>query len=159
MQTLSNKAIKSAVGGTGASLALLLALVAPALASSGIDSLCTHRAEQHATTDDHELMLEVVDHGPVETLSEAAPVEPPVPGRITESTILRRIFDEAPPASSEPEADSGEDGLETLPPISEPSADASETEAADGLVPVLRLPDASDEDMLRYRREMFRTDI
>lgn len=158
MQTVRRKAIKSAAGGTGVSIALLLAFAAPAFASSGIDSLCTHRAEQHAAVDDHELMLEVVDHGPVETLSEAPPAEPPLPGRPSESTILRRIFDETP-ASSDDEVAATEDAIESLPRISEPAADASETDAEDALTPVLRLPDASDDVMLRYRREMFRTDI
>jgi hypothetical protein len=157
---------------------LLLALgtsTNPALAATSADTRCDQSAESPALPDVRagNLTLEVVDH---------AVSEPAVPGRISVDsaiepggssnpsvddrprveTLLRRIFDEpqlrAPevPATEELDKRSAPFVVEKPEKAEKPAATVPEVEATD-VAP--RLPGVSSDDALRFKQQMYRTDI
>lgn len=149
---------------------LLLGLsCAPALASSGYTSIC------------EKLSIETVDLATSSTIDPGVRIETeslevadsrPVANPLTPKaeTILRQIFDEAvaddqetiepTPVTSPNAAPIAE---LTAPVIREQRRDIESSDTASGeadSVPVdARVPGLSDEELLRYRRQMYRTDI
>lgn len=163
---------------SGLSALLLLALgtsTTPALAATGADTRCDQSAESPALPDVHpgNLTLEVVDH-PV--------AEPVAPGRISVDsaiepggsstpsaddrprveTLLRRIFDEpqlrAPELPSTEEADErGAPFVVEKPAKAEKPAATGPEDAARDVAP--RMPGVSGDETLRFKHQMYRTDI
>ena len=149
---------------------LLLGLsCAPALASSGYTDIC------------EKLTLETVDLATSSTIDPSARIETetleaidatPVANPLTPKaeTILRQIFDEAvaddqetiePTAVKSPNA--APIAELTAPVIREQRRDIEsnkkEPNDADANPVDARVPGLSDEELLRYRRQMYRTDI
>lgn len=137
---------------------------APALASSGFSTVC------------EKLSLETVDLGTSTTIDPASPIDAADAPRAVMAltpkteTILRQIFDETIPE--------GQEAIESAPvtspkaaPIAELTApalqeqrrDIEASEKVDTETDVksidTRVPGLSDEELRRYRRQMFRTDI
>jgi len=143
----------------------------PVFAASGID--CDRATARPKSLDisNPDLTINVADHGMTsETIDDTSAIEPIERSRALApemapraDTILRRIFDES---YSSAELDELEPASATdaksiaelaLPSKSrDPSADASDSD-----LPSLDadLPGISDDETLRYRRQMFRTDI
>ncbi|MDJ0940635.1 MAG: hypothetical protein QNJ00_12820 [Woeseiaceae bacterium] len=168
----SVKAAIRAINGRLTATLLLSLCCAPVSAASGVDVLCD-RSDPLASLDIQpgQLAIDIVDHGAapalpnvlIETESEGG--EPPETDARSlaprADTILRRIFDES---YAESELDDLKPAMtpdaksivELTVPIDEEAADAESVEA-----PALdaELPGVPEEELLRYRRQMFRTDI
>jgi len=163
---------------SGLSALLLLALgtsTSPALAATSADTRCDQSAESPALPDVHpgRLTLEVVDHDASES---AAPGRISVDSAIEHGgssdtsvndpprveTLLRRIFDE--PQLRAPEVPTTDDSDERSVPfvvekpdkVEKPAATGPEAEAGDAAP---RLPGVSSDDALRFKQQMYRTDI
>lgn len=151
------------------------ASVSPALAATGADASCDQSAESpplpEPTTD--ALSLEVVEHAvsdhdvpgrmSVDGSAEAggsgldSSSEPP---RV--ETLLRRIFDETQIRT--PGLPESEDVKERNAPMATDnpeSADSASAEFGDAqdAAPGPRLPGISSDELLRFKRQMYRTDI
>ncbi len=157
-------------GSLTATAGLLCLLSAPLLAATGVDIICDQSArhvDSHAVDD---LNIETVDHG----ITNAITADSDLSGggsdeeaevlalSAREEEILRRIFDETVADFGDNSADSDDD-IDTT-SVEEQSDDITDTEPAvqedsDTDLPAIRLPDSTAEGMLRYRRQMFRTDI
>ena len=155
-----------------AATAALLLLSAPVLAATGLDVMCDRSAgpvDQHAIDD---LSIETIDRTLTSRITgghdlgggdEDAQEVLPVASR--EQEILRRIFDEPITNAADESVLSSQTSEDTdAPRIEERSADVADTDLADqeptdSLLPGIRLPDTTPEETLRYRRQMFRTDI
>lgn len=164
------------LSGLGALLLLALGISTnPALAATSADTRCDQSAESPALPDVHpgNLTLEVVDHGTSESvapgrISVESAIEPggsstpSVDDRPRVETLLRRIFDE--PQLRAPEAPETEDLDERNAPfvvekpdkVEKPAAIVPEEEAGD-VAP--RLPGVSSDEALRFKQQMYRTDI
>lgn len=120
--------------------ASLFAACVAAHAASGIDGLCDRSDQNNASLDVavERLRIVVIDHGDANTVAAddlaAAEDAPP-----TELTVLG-IDEKSPGLIEADEADIA--GDETGPPTAN-----------------TRFPGVSDEDWLRYRHQMYRTDI
>ena len=149
---------------------LLLGLsCAPALASSGYSSLC------------EKLTIETVDLATSSTIDPAVRIETdsleaaesrPAANPLTPKaeTILRQIFDETPDADQETTEASAVTSPNAAPIVelaapvrqeqtqSIESSDLGTTEVQTDSIDA-EIPGVSDDDLLRYRRQMYRTDI
>lgn len=151
--------IVAALSGTGAAAVLLAFWCAPVFAA-GSDVLCEQAATASVSLDVpvEELSIAVVD------LERAGPSILMAP-RV--ETILREIFDETVPEDQEaadatpissPHAASLAEL--TAPDLREKSRTIDETEIREDERDVsTRVPGVSEDDLSRYRRHMFRTDI
>lgn len=155
-----------------ATAALLCFLSAPVLAATGLDLICDQSAgdvDQHAIDDlsiekiEHSLTSRITSENDLGSGAEAEQEILPVAARQQE--ILRRIFDEpVTNVADEPLPNSETSEEIDAPLIEERSADVADSdltdqESGDSLMPGIRLPSATPEETLRYRRQMFRTDI
>lgn len=163
---------------SGLSALLLLALgtsMSPALAATNADSRRDQSAESPAMSDvrTNHLILEVVDHGESQSaapgqLSVDSAIE--AGGSVNSSTIepprveslLRRIFDE--PQLRTPEISTVEEADERSAPLAVDKSDNIEKPAsavpgkeASNAAP--RMPGVSSDELLRFKQQMYRTDI
>jgi hypothetical protein len=154
--------------------ALLLAVgvsTSPALAATSADSRCDQSAESPALPDVRpgDLSLEVVDHSvtPGQTSVDSA-IEPggssnaPANERPRVETLLRRIFDE--PQLRAPEVPETEEADTRSAPfaVDKPENAEKPTTTVPGdkdSEPSPHLPGVSSDDVLRFKRQMYRTDI
>lgn len=159
-----------------ATAALLCLLSAPVLAATGLDAICDRGAEH---VDQHEIddfSIEPVDHSLTSRIASRISSEHDIGGgdedeqevlpvAAREQEILRRIFDEPVNSAADEPLMSSETSEEVETPIiEERSADVADTDlddpnSGDSMMPGIRLPDTTPEETLRYRRQMFRTDI
>ena len=176
MQDTTRAADKVRLTGTRATALLLAFCCAPVLAATSLP--CDEAADRPRSLEvraldmaDPDLTISVTDHGITTTIVvQPAGDEIRKPQRIVDrsiapraNTILRQIFDESYSASeldelrpaSAPEAKSIAE-LTMPDDRAEPAADGSDSE-----LPSLDadLPGVSEDETLRYRRQMFRTDI
>ncbi len=154
-----------------ATAGLLCLVSAPLLAATGLDVICDQSAQHvdsHAADD---LNIETVDHGLTNAITEDSDLlgggsddeSEILAMSAREEEILRRIFDETSTDYVEDTADGAENvknsvidsATEERSAGTEPAAQ----EDSDSAMPAIRLPDSTPEAMLRYRRQMFRTDI
>jgi hypothetical protein len=151
-----------------AAIVLVAAAMAhPSLAATGTDARCDQSMDTPpmSPTDDGNLAIQVIDHGtataaavqtvPVEETAADSPKGPRV------EIMLRRIFDEArarQPGLPEPDVEhdrSAPLAVDKTDGVEEPTA-VLEAEPADSGA---ELPGFSSDELLRYRQQMFRTDI
>ena len=173
MQNAKAPSAAAAKGSLTATTALLCLLSAPVLAATGLDGICDDSAEYGDTHDLGDLNIETIDSPLTSRIASEHELAGGggedemeiLPTAKREQEILRRIFDEPVPKASDDAISSADaaDEIET-PRIEERSADIADTDPVDSdtsnpLLPGVRLPDAAPEDMHRYRRQMFRTDI
>ena len=156
----------------GAIFVLVLgAWVHPAFSATGAGARCDQSMDAlpMSATDESKLAIQVIDHGTSTAVAagdesldaEAGELAPASSGRPTPprvDSMLRRIFDEAqlrqlqlagPEPADEPLAVDGTEAGD------EPAA-VLDTVQTDGGA---ELPGYSADEMLRYRRQMFRKDI
>jgi hypothetical protein len=149
--------------------------MSPALAATGADTRCDQSVDSQQMPDvrNSNLTLEVVDHGPTESvtpgrLSIDSAVEdggnaiPSVDDRPRVETLLRRIFDE--PQLRTRELAPAEEADERSAPFAVDKSENAEEKAstapgddASDMAP--RLPGVSGDELLRFKRQMYRTDI
>lgn len=176
MQETTRAVGKVRFAGKGAAALLLAFYCAPVLAANTLP--CDEAADRPRTLEIHaldiadpDLTISVTDHGVTTTVVvQPAGDETRMPQRIVDrsiapraNTILRQIFDESYSASeldelrpaSAPDAKSIAE-LTMSDDRNEPAADGNDAE-----LPALDadLPGISEDETLRYRRQMFRTDI
>jgi len=136
----SQAATLRVVRGNAGAAALLLCFSVPALAASGVDTLCDRAEEQSASLDvpvEH-LTIQTIDHGDANTVA-ADDLKAADDASLTELTVPGIDEDSAEiPEAEEANVAGDENGP--------PTANT-------------RFPGVSDEDSRRYRRQMFRTDI
>ena len=161
-------------GSTGFLAASLLLAVycAPVLAASGVD--CDRASARLNSLDisDPDLTIAVADHGMasepiddavyvVEGHERSLALAPEMAPRA--DTILRRIFDESYTSAEldELQPASATDAKSIAELALPPSTGKASTDSNDADLPSLDadLPGVSDDETLRYRRQMFRTDI
>ena len=163
----------AALRGTGAAVVLLAFWCAPVFAA-GSDVFCEKAAIASVSLDVQieDLAIAVVDHGITDAVS-AAGLEPAAPSVLMAprvETILREIFDETVPADHEaadatpissPHAASLAEL--TAPVLREQGKKIDDAEIREDKLGVsgvnTRVPGVSEDDLSRYRRQMFRTDI
>jgi len=160
---------------SGLSALLLLVLgtsMSPALAATSVDSRCDQSAESPAMPDvrTNHLILEVVDHGEsqssvpghlsVDSANEAggssnpSSIDPP-----GVESLLRRLFDE--PQLRTPEVSTVQEADERGAPLAvdksdnveKPASTVSGNEASD------EAPGVPSDELLRFKQQMYRTDI
>ena len=163
----------AALRGTGAAVALLAFWCAPVFAA-GSDVFCEKAATASVSLDVQidDLAIDIVDHGITDAVS-AAGLESAAPSVLMAprvETILREIFDEtltadqeaadATPISSPHAASLAE---LTAPVLREQGKKIDDAEIREDKLGVsgvnTRVPGVSEDDLSRYRRQMFRTDI
>ena len=166
------KAAIQAINGRLAATLLLSLCCAPVSAATGVDVLCDRASNPLESLDIQpgQLAIDVVDHGVAPALPKALIETESEGGEPPESdarfapradTILRRIFDES----------YAESELDDLKPAMTPDAksiveltvpadeEASDAEGIEAPALDAELPGVPEEELLRYRRQMFRTDI
>ena len=151
-------------------LAALGAWTHPALASSGVDALCDRSTVAPPSTEAprNRLTLEVVDHGNAKAAGDVD-IDDEVDAQSTRQlrphteTILRRIFDESSPADTDvtPFADAESLGARLA---DEKSTDVEDASNPAGESPspgqtATQLPGVSEDELLRFRKRMYRVDI
>ena len=172
------KAPRSTERLSGLSALLVFALgsaMSPASAATGADTRCDQSVDSPQMPDvrNSNLTLEVVDHGVTESvtpgqLSIDSAVEdggnaiPSVDDRPRVETLLRRIFDE--PQLRAPEIAPAEEAEERSAPFavdkSENGDDKASSNPGDDANDVApRLPGVSGNELLRFKQQMYRTDI
>lgn len=149
--------------------------MSPALAATGADTRCDPSAEapQLPEAMPGTLTIEVVEH------SSASPVTPGQlsldgstdeggsgleadPGPPQVETLLRRIFDERQLRAPDP-AEDDEPDTRTAPmaidksEAAEPPGSGAAKSKIDSAAP--RIPGISGDDLVRFKRQMYRTDI
>ena len=140
--------------------ALLMFAVAPAMAATGVDVLCDRSADPLHVHEPDTLDLDLIERGLDSAVAAGESQSDDMPVSMTprDATILRQIFDEAAPSA--PAVDDSEfdgaRGIEERAPDVAGTAESGEPEAS---VPGARLPDISEEESIRFRRHMYRTDI
>ena len=177
MQETTRAVRRVRYSGTGAAALLLSFFCAPLLAANSLP--CDKAADRPRSLEVRDLdmsapdlTISVTDHGIITTTVVVQPSNDEVQGaqRITRpfiapgaNTILRQIFDESYSASELDELqpasalDAKSIAELTMPGnASKPAADGNEAD-----LPSLDadLPGISEDETLRYRRQMFRTDI
>ena len=170
--------IRATFGGPRVAALLLSVVCAPTFGASALDPLCDRAAKESASLEvsAEELSVDVVDHdGDVRPDSREAPddiVSALQPSNPSVDTILRRIFDESRPAF-QGTGQSDIDAKAIAAPLAELTAPAiigmpgdaatgeqPESSSIDEVNQVLpQFPELSDADALRFRQQMFRTDI
>ena len=165
---------KTGSTGTLAALLLLSGYCAPLLASSAIP--CPESSARHDPLDltRPDLSVAVAEHV-AEHKGSAPMTEPDEEDRLRRpsaatlsiapraETILRRIFDESYSSSElealKPASSTDAKSIAELTAPAEPAQSGNETEESE--LPSLDadLPGISKDETLRYRRQMFRTDI
>ncbi len=160
---------------------MLVVCCAPALAATGLDVLCDRSSDQPVSlvVSVEELTINVVDHGSANSMaageSAATEILPPSAVSVNPSveTILRQIFDESAPAGQESaEATAaGAANAVSLAELTAPTASDKSVELAgaddtgdvnseeSSSVVNTQLQGVPDDQILRYRRQMYRTDI
>ena len=152
-------------------LAVLGAWMNPALASSGVDTLCdrstgnTTAAEVPHTP----LTIQVVDHGAANSVAAGEPgVDEEVDASSTRQLrprtdiILRRIFDDSRLADGDDARFADADALSA--PLADEKSSDTEDASNSGDVPsrgqtATQLPGVSEDELLRFRQRMYRVDI
>ena len=166
----------SRLSGLSASLVFALGFaISPALAATGADTRCDQPVDspQMADVSNNRLTLEVVDHGTTETVTpgqlsidsaveDGGNANPSVDDRPRVETLLRRIFDE--PQLRTPEFAPAEEADERSAPFAVDKSENGEDKAssaagndANDVTP--RLPGVSGDELLRFKQQMYRTDI
>ena len=153
---------------------VLSAWMYPSLAATGTDARSDQPldAPPLALSADHELPLPVIDHGAASAVTpdalphdgsaaEAAQDAATPPPETRVEIMFRRMFDEAQgrqPALQRPQEDD-----DFNPPLavdqSEPREDPRGVLQADPADATAQLPGFGADELLRYRRQMYRTDI
>lgn len=146
-------------------------------AASSTDIICDQTSRHSVSLDIpvNELTVNTVDHGAANTIStdeslldSRDQIDPSVTPRV--AAVLRQIFDESlaqrplKDRLNSPAIESLQDLVESLPVRDEPETAApaaGDMAEADSSAPDVnaRLPGVEDEQSIRYRREMYRTDI
>ena len=163
------------LSGLGAALFALGFALSPALAATGADTRCDQSVDSAQMPDAHNnnLTLEVVDHMATDSLAagqlsidsaledggSAAPSTDDPP-RV--EALLRKIFDETQLYT--PEVSSPEDVDERSAPLAVNKTDNGEEQTPSGSRDVAneiapRLPGVSGDELLRFKQQMYRTDI
>ena len=165
----------TAIRGTGTAALLLVFCCAPAY-SAGSDALCAQSVSPNISFDIpiDELSLTMVDLGVSAAEYDTEPdqvIQPPsVATAPRVERILREIFDESLPANQEaadatPSSSPNAASLAelTAPGLQEMSRAVDKTKIRDVEKDVTevttRVPGVSEDELARYRRQMFRTDI
>lgn len=153
---------------SAATVLVLGAWACPSLAATGSDARCDQSLDQPpmSPADSGDLAIQVIDHGTATATDDLAVEETgadPAGGskgpRV--EVMLRRIFDEARARQPGlPQLEFAEDrnaplAVDQADGIEEPAA-VLEAEPAESAT---ELPGFSADELLRYRRQMFRTDI
>jgi hypothetical protein len=146
--------------------------VSPALAATGANASCDQSAESPKLPEPSSgaLTFEVVEHtvsghDAPGRLSVDGSAEPggsglqPDSGPPRVETLLRRIFDETQLRT--PVLPEAEDPEERTEPMAIDKSDSTDSETGDGqdATPGPRLPGVSRDDLVRFQRQMYRTDI
>lgn len=170
----------AALSGAGAAGLLLGLWCAPALAASGSFCEGVEGLTVNLEIPEGEFEIEVIDHAPVTTIEtvdiygsddigiDVTPHDVPLAPQV--ETILKQIFDETPPDGQEPSAatpvrspDAAPLAELTAPVLREKNREIQDDNEADRGVERRNddsdLEGVTDEDLLRYRRQMYRTDI
>ena len=177
MQETTKAVRRVRYSGTGAAVLLLAFYCAPVLAANTLP--CDKAADRPRSLEirdldmsDPDLTISVTEHGIITTTVVVQPSSDEVngPQRGTgpftaprANTILRQIFDESYSASEldelQPASALDAKSIAELTMPGNPSKPAADGNDAD--VPPLDadLPGISEDETLRYRRQMFRTDI
>lgn len=180
MRRSPETSINAALGATLTAVLGLCALTISPVASAGVTSLCDTRTIDPPDLDIHagemtgELTIELIDLGrlaPVDldVTIDADAMTLPAPPDV--DAMLKRMFQlsdnfESPavhaqsPVQRFPVADLSTPAIETE--VSMSGTDASENEAETDIGPPAvstRIPGLSEDDLRRYRRKMYRTDI
>lgn len=176
MRRSPETSIKAALGGTLTAVLGLCALTISPVASAGVTSLCDTRTIDPPDLDIHaaELTIELIDLGtsaPVdlEVSIDAQAMTVPAPPDI--DAMLERMFErsdkpESPavharsPVQRFPAAELSTSTIE--PESSMSGTEATESEAETDVGPPAvstRIPGLSEDELRRYRRMMYRTDI
>jgi hypothetical protein len=173
----TTSAVKSARPAGALAAAMLLALYcAPVLAASGID--CDRATDRPKTLEiaapdltDPDLTITVTDHSMTsEALDDTVNIDVTAPSLALApemapraDMILRRIFDESYSSAEldELEPASATDAKSIAELALPPNSGQGSTDTSDSELPSLDadLPGISEDETLRYRRQMFRTDI
>ncbi len=152
-------------GVTAASM-LLGICCAPALAAPA-DVLCEETSEHTASleVEADEFSVDVVDHG-TDDLVDDSPLGPMIPRA---DTILRQIFDETLPAGQADSAATAASESAAAPiaeltkpveRVAEKADSDKDTEPVEGTREMeTHLPGYAEDEVRRYRRQMYRTDI
>lgn len=171
MQEATKAVKRTGTAGSIAAAMLLTAYCAPLLAATGIDCDRTDALSDPMDLAQPELIVSVTEHGATSPMSE--PREEDRLRRPSASTlslapqaetILRRIFDESYSATEldelEPASATGAKSIAELTDSTD-TVDSAGDDSDDSDVPPLDadLPGMSDDETIRYRRQMFRTDI
>lgn len=146
-------------------LAVLAVWINPAIASSGVDTLCDPSTAIVVSLEvpPAKLDIAVVDHGPANSVgaggADAGQLRTLQP---SDELILRRIFDEPRVPASDDAEPAGGDSLNA--PLADENSSEREDPATSGDVTedgetVTRLPGVSEDELLRFRRQMYRVDI
>ena len=170
MQEATKAVRRAGTTGSIAAALLLSAYCAPLLAASNVDCDKAGALPDSIHIAHPELNISVAEHGATAPMSEPREVDRMRrPSASTVSiapqaeTILRRIFDESYAATEldelEPASATGAKSIAELTDPEELAEPASETEEAEHPTLDADLPGISEDETLRYRRQMFRTDI
>ena len=147
-------------------LFVLAAWSSSALAATGVETRCDQSVRSADMPDDRssDLKIEVVDHGPTRSSGaiDRDPVEADGAARPQVEVLLRRIFDE--PQLRAVDADQSEQvedlaaplAVDQVETIEEAAKKANSEEAGKTSAD---LPGVSADDLLRFKRRMYRTDI
>ena len=146
---------RPSIAATAASLLLLAWSAAPVLAAPGVSARCADMDDASLVIQVHELSAEVVSHDPdvknAESASESERTDVLSPTHFLApraAATMREVFEDAPA----PVADA-------VPPA---AAEVTAPERADGDdQPIIntRIPGVSADELARYKRQMYRTDI
>ena len=163
---------------SGLSALLVFALgfaMSPALAATGADTRCDQSVDSPQMPDvrNSNLTIEVVDHGATESVApgqlsidrareDGGTATPSVDDRPRVETLLRRIFDE--PQLRTPELAPAEEAEERSAPFAVDKSENGEEKAStapgdDASDVAPRLPGVSGDELLRFKQQMYRTDI
>jgi len=172
------KAPRSTEKISGLSALLVLALgfaMSPAFAATGADTRCDQSVDSAQMPDvrNNDLTLEVVDHGATESVTpgqlsidraadDGGTTIPSANDRPHVETLLRRIFDE--PQLRTPEITPAEEAQERSAPFAvdkweNGDENVSTDPGSDSVDAAPRLPGLSDDELSRFKQQMYRTDI
>ena len=152
-------------------LLVLAAWASPALASAGPETLCDQAvnvADMPVPSSD-KLTIDVVNHGPTDDIDAAPSIddsyeESSATGRTKSrvEVLLRKIFDE--PQLRTIDAGEIQESDQVTAPLAVDKTEAvdettSDTNSEDSTSNAAGLPGVSEDDLARFKRQMYRTDI
>ena len=154
----------------GATIALVLgAWALPSLGATASGARCDESMDTPpmSAADDGDLTIQVIDHGAATAAEDALHGDEPDTDAADGSTgprveiMLRRIFDEA--RARQPNLPEPEVAGDRVAPLAVDKADGIEEPAAvleaEPADSAAELPGFAADELLRYRQQMFRTDI